>query len=1430
MPGEDENEPSSANNGTPFAMSIPLPRLSSTGDLKPNWEKFRQLWDSYEILTGLKQKGEPVRVATFIQAIGIEFLDTHNNLPYKEEADKQKLDEILKLWDEHAKGKVNVIYERHVFNSYVQTEESLGEFIVNCKHYAQNCEYGTLKDELVRDRIVTGTKHQDLKQRLLNQEHTELTLDKCVQMCKTYDATKCQMKAMGDKNSSVHGVSQNYRKSQYIANCRFCGKGHERGITKCFAFGKVCERCNRANHVASCCPENSGTKPKQRNRPTSADASRAKGSGQSSFYKHRPKHKYNSKHRKSRPSAHAVEADDHDIADSATDYSSDDTSYDHDACMISVEKSHASVSKQNSNDDAEVHNVHDVKHDNKKYEKKIVATMELAGNPYPVTMQVDSGAECNVLPERFLPAGSIVNKTSSKLRLYNSDTKIDILGVTNLTVRNPKNDEVYSVPFNVVQGQRCLPLLGAYTSQVMGLIKVRYQNIAPTSEVNVDVDPDEWENVQTTSMTHDSGMTKEDILNTYSEVFEGLGCLPGLVHLETRDDVSPVVMPPRRVPLAVRPKLQAELQRLEKLGVIKKVECTTDWVSSLCVTEKPSGKIRVCIDPLHLNTALKRCHYPLPVIEDILPDLSRVKVFSKADCREGFLQCVLDEESSYLTTFQSPWGRYRWTRLAFGLTPSPEIFQMKLDQCLEGLKGIHKIADDILITGEGSTIQEAQQDHDRNLDAFLKRCKDKHIRLNKDKFDYKCEEVRFIGHTLTRHGLKPDMRKVEAILKMPEPTDLNGVQRFLGMTKYLAKFLPELSHETQPIRKLTHKDAEFNWTAEQDLAFQVIKEKVSSTPILRYFDHAVQLEGQGDASDHGLGFSLLQDGQPITYASRALTAPETRYSQIEKELLAQVFGLQHNHMYTYGRKVVLWTDHKPLVMISRKPLSAAPKRLQRLLLALHNYDVDIRYKPGKEMFLADTLSRAYLNTNHASSQVETETEMVNMCESVPISPESYADIKEATAQDDTLQAVKHLILTGWPDHLKQCTQETAPYFDIRDELSYQDGVIFRGTRVIVPRQARPVIRQRLHRAHMGANSTIRRAKECVYWPGIAADLRDYISKCELCNSYKPQQQKETLISHELPDRPWQKIGVDIFTLDSCDYLCCVDYYSDYFEVDRLHKKDANAIMKILQRHFTTHGIPETVFSDNGPPFNSKTFEQFAKDYQFTHQTSSPEYPQSNGKVEATIKIAKNLMKKSKKADGNFKLALLEWRNIPTEGLNSSPAQRFFGRRTRTLLPIKNSLLKPELQTKVKEKKRIKQNKQERFYNRGAKELPALEKGDTVRIKPRATQRDTVWEKARVIEQVEERSYRVETEDGRTYIRNRRHLRLTNEPFHRKPVDTETRHIPSSVLKDHTPLSAQRNSNLQRKSQVAKSQTRQPPVRHSTRERRQPAYLKDYVQT
>lgn len=253
-----------------------------------------------------------------------------------------------------------------------------------------------------------------------------------------------------------------------------------------------------------------------------------------------------------------------------------------------------------------------------------------------------------------------------------------------------------------------------------------------------------------------------------------------------------------------------------------------------------------------MNKALKREHYHLPVIEDVLPQLCDVKVYSKADLKEGFLQCTVDEESSQLTAFQNPWGRYRYKRMPFGIKPAPELFQQKLDQNLEDLSGTHIIADDILITGKGETMQEAYRDHDKNLRVFLERCRDRSIKLNKEKFNLHCEETNFIGHTLTANGLKAEPHKIEAIEKMPEPNDVPGVQRFVGMVKYLSKFLPSLSNKWEPLNRLTHKDADWHWGEEQQQAFQEIKHLVSIAPVLGYFDQRIPLEGQGDASEKGL--------------------------------------------------------------------------------------------------------------------------------------------------------------------------------------------------------------------------------------------------------------------------------------------------------------------------------------------------------------------------------------------------------------------------------------------------------------------------------------------------------------------------------------------------------------------------------------------------
>ena len=498
----------------------------------------------------------------------------------------------------------------------------------------------------------------------------------------------------------------------------------------------------------------------------------------------------------------------------------------------------------------------------------------------------------------------------------------------------------------------------------------------------------------------------------------------------------------------------------------------------------------------------------------------------------------------------------------------------------------------------------------------------------------------------------------------------------------------------------------------------------------------------------------MQNGQPVSYSSRALTTSERNSSQIEKELLAQVFGVERHHQYVYGRKVMLWSDHKPLETICKKPLATAPKSLQRLLLRLQQYDVEIFYKTSPEMYSADILSRAYLPTT-ARSPTEEETELIHAVELLPISEPQLAEIQRETAADSVLQCLTQIILQGWPDQKEVLLSEFHPYFIVRDELTAQDGILFKGLRCVIPLSLRPKIRERLHGAHTGVEGCLPRARETVYWPGMNADLRDYRAKCDVCATYQKDQQKEPLISHKIPNRPWETVGCDIFHFEDRDYLCAVDYYSSYFEIDQLKDRTGNEVIGTLKRHFSTHGIPNRLQTENGPPYISREFQQFMRSYDIEHVTSSPHYPQSNGRAENATKTAKNLLKKSKAAGTDLYL------NTPSESLESSPSQRMFGRRTRTLIPTTSELRKPKIVENVRGKLLKRKQLQAKHYNISAKELPHLSKGEIVRVKP--TDRSGRWFKARVEQQVDVRSFEVRNEDGKIFRRNRRHLRNSKEP-------------------------------------------------------------------
>ena len=565
--------------------------------------------------------------------------------------------------------------------------------------------------------------------------------------------------------------------------------------------------------------------------------------------------------------------------------------------------------------------------------------------------------------------------------------------------------------------------------------------------------------------------------------------------------------------------MKEDLDKLVKEEVITPVTEPTNWVSSLVLVNKPD-KLRICIDPQDLNKALLRPHYPLPTIEEVATRLSKAKVFSVLDAKNGFWQVQLDKESSLLTTFNTPFGRYRWLRLPFGIKTAPEEYQRRIHESLQGLSGIEGIVDDILCVGEGNTYESAVEYHDRNLVALLERCREKNIKLNPKKLQLRKQEVPYIGHLLTPDGLKPDPNKVKAILEMPTPAEKQSLQRLLGMITYLAKFLLNLSDVTEPLRRLLDKDVLWHWDATHENALNQVKQLITREPVLRYFDNAKEVTLQCDASESGLGATIMQEGQPVAFSSRALTSTERNYAQIEKELLSIVHGCTRFDQYVYGREITVQTDHKPLENIFKKPLLSAPKRLQRMLLQLQKYNLTLVYKLGKELFIADTLSRAYLPDDTASEKMNSDVfavnkeeyliksiEEINMVEFLPITAERLADLREKTESDESLQKLKHVIRVGWPNTKEEVPPEIRNYFHFREELTIQDGILFKGNRVIVPGALRSHMVKKVHSSHIGIEGCLKKARDVLFWPGMTSEIKDCVAKCGTCNTYQANQQK-----------------------------------------------------------------------------------------------------------------------------------------------------------------------------------------------------------------------------------------------------------------------------------------------------------------------------------
>ncbi|KAM0735103.1 Retrovirus-related Pol polyprotein from transposon 17.6 [Formica fusca] len=603
-----------------------------------------------------------------------------------------------------------------------------------------------------------------------------------------------------------------------------------------------------------------------------------------------------------------------------------------------------------------------------------------------------------------------------------------------------------------------------------------------------------------------------------------------------------------------------------KNGIIR--TSASQWNAPLLMVPKKAdasgkSKLRVVVDFRKLNDLTIGDSFPLPNITEILDQLGNAKYFTTLDLASGYHQIPMAEQDEQKTAFSTPYGHYEFNRMPFGLKNAPATFQRLMNSILTGMQGLKCLVylDDIVIYGA------SLEDHNKRLKEVLQRPRENNLKLQPDKCEFLRKEVIYLGHIISENGISPDPSKLTAIKEFPTPKKVKDIQSFIGLAGYYRKFIEDFSKIAKPLTKLTKKTEKFEWTMEQQNAFEILKERLMTAPVLMYPDFNQEFIVTTDASDYAIGAVLSQgkvgNDRPIAYASRVLSRAEQNYNTTEKELLAIVWAVKHFRPYVYGTKFKIVTDHKPLIWLFN--VNDPGSRLIRWRLKLEEYDYEIVHKAGRANANADALSRNVTKEAHETEEEEREI--------LAIEEETNSDEEKIYTEEDKKQIL----------------------------YEYHDAPTG---------------------GHQGVERTIKRIRLNYNWPGITKDVEKYIAKCELCQKNKlSQKNKVPLIITDTPTKPFEKCALDIVgpltvTTNGNKYLLTFQDNLTKFSKDT----DSKPRSEHGQKEFVTkivleHGIPEKILTDQGTNFLSEIFKNTCKLLKLNKIQTTAYHPESNGALE-----------------------------------------------------------------------------------------------------------------------------------------------------------------------------------------------------------------------
>ena len=781
---------------------------------------------------------------------------------------------------------------------------------------------------------------------------------------------------------------------------------------------------------------------------------------------------------------------------------------------------------------------------------------------------------------------------------------------------------------------------------------------------------------------------------------------------------QPIRQKPYRSALTQKETIEKHINAMLDADIIR--ESTSPWASPVVIVPKKDGSLRFCIDYRKLNnTTVKNC-YPLPNIDDIFSSLGQARYFSCLDLKSGYWQIAMHEADKPKTAFVSHQGLYEFNVMPFGLTNAPSVFQDLMNHVLRGIRNKYAMAyiDDILV------YSRTYEDHIKHLTEVFRRLEKAKLKLKLSKCEFFKSRVNYLGHVISDKGIEPNPEKVVKVRAMKPPTAVREVRGFLGAVGYYMKFIECFAKIAKPLVQLTKKNARFVWGPNCQLAFETLKEKLASAPILAYPDPNLPYKLYTDASEYAVGAVLTQDfgqgEQVIQYVSHKLNAGQQKWPTIEREGFAIVYAVNRLRHYLYGADFIIYTDHKPLKTLFTSEMKNT--RVQKWAIKIEEYNPRIEYKPGKLNMVADLMSRLHDTTNddtqtrdviHQDDDNSLEIDLINsdqLQDTLPNHVEQEEKIEEADMEiNELVIASMDLLKLQKEDEfccqiVKTLHDENSDYnmqnYVLLDEILYHISAPVRldpepHLQLVIPDVLQNTVLHALHddSGHLGIDKTYDKIRTRYYWANMYHDVVHHIDKCDACRSKKLTKQRAPL-----GDMPVAKYPFEILGIDTCGpymqsdngakyVIVIIDHFSGWPEAYATTDKSAQTVASILLEDFIPrHSCPRLIISDQGTEFCNAVIDSLSTELNIQRIRTSPYHPQSNGKTERFNRVLNDIISKyvspgQQDWDAYIQTALMAYRMSPNSTTRFTPFFLVYGRDP--VLPM-DTLLAPKLKYRGEE--------------------------------------------------------------------------------------------------------------------------------------------------